>query len=86
MQLRVDLIRDLSLTDYQRERLQSMEVVMFEGNQREFMYDGPPTPTMDELEDNDDTNTEPACIPNDSMEWLMYLSDISDTGSRAVRV
>ena len=41
MQLRVDLIRDLSLTDYQRERLQSMEVVMFEGNQREFMYDGP---------------------------------------------
>ena len=52
---------------------------MFEGNQREFVYDGPPTPTMDELEDNNDTNAKPVCISNDQMEWLMNLSDISDT-------
>ena len=38
MQLRVYFIRDLSLTDYQRKRLQSMDVVMFEGNQSERVY------------------------------------------------
>ena len=52
-----------------------MEITMFEGHQREFLYDGPPTPTMDELEDNNDTS---ANITNDQLEWLMNLSDISD--------
>ena len=79
MQLRIKLVRDMSLTDDQRERLLSMEVTMFEGSQREFLYDGPPTPTMDELEDNDDTNAD---IPNDQLEWLMNLSDISDADSQ----
>ena len=27
---------------------------MFEGNLREFVYDGPPTPTRDEMDKNDD--------------------------------
>ena len=84
MQLRIKLVRDMStLTDDQRERLLSMEVTMFEGHQREFLYDGPPTPTMDELEDNNDPNDqldelEDNNDPNDQMDELEDNNDPND--------
>ena len=54
---------------------QFITVVIFEGHQKEFIYDGPPTLTMDELEDNDDTNAEPVYSPL-SVCYSDYVSSV----------